>query len=26
VTDAGATPPASIIYIGNGFFYYNNGA
>jgi hypothetical protein len=25
VLDSGATPPASVIYIGNSFFYYNNG-
>jgi hypothetical protein len=25
VLETGATPPASIIYIGNSFFYYNNG-
>ena len=24
MTEAG-TPPASVIYIGNSFFYYNNG-
>ena len=25
VLDFGATPPASVIYIGNSFVYYNNG-
>jgi hypothetical protein len=25
VTDLGGTPPESIIYIGNSFFYFNNG-
>lgn len=25
VVDSGVTPPASIIYIGNSFFYFNNG-
>jgi len=25
VTDSGVTPPSSIVYIGNSFFYYNNG-
>lgn len=25
VVDSGATPPGSILYIGNSFFYFNNG-
>ncbi|HEX8167465.1 MAG TPA: hypothetical protein VF601_16995 [Beijerinckiaceae bacterium] len=25
VTDAGTAPPASVIYIGNSFFYFHNG-
>jgi len=25
VLDAGATPPKTVMYVGNSFFYYNNG-